>query len=232
MSWASGPLVGFDTETTGVNVAEDRVVTAAVVFRDETGTHEATWLIDPGVEIPERASAIHGITTEMARANGQSPAEALPDIADTLVESLAAGFPVVAFNAAYDLMILDADLRRHGLPTLAERLGREVSPVIDPLVMDRALERYRKGKRTLTDLCRVYGIAASEDMHTAEVDVAATLDLLTAMAAKHGEVAAMTAPELHAWQVTAHRAWAEDFNGWMAKNGRTGRADVTWPYPA
>ncbi len=233
MSWIDHALAGFDTETTGVNVNEDRIVTAAIVVSDSAGSREATWLIDPGVEIPARATEVHGISTEYARARGVAPATALPEIADAVAGALAAGTPVVAFNAAYDLAILDAELARNGLPTLPQRLGGSaVGPIIDPLVLDRKLEKYRRGKRTLTDLCAVYGVSAGEDLHTAEVDVAATLSVLRAIAATHPEIAAMSLEELHQWQIAAHRVWAEDFNGWMAKNGRSGRADLGWPYPS
>ena len=51
------------------------------------------------------------------------PADALAEIADILASALAAGVPVVGFNVQYDLSILEAELARNGLPTLAERLA-------------------------------------------------------------------------------------------------------------
>src|SRR5665811_617027 len=112
--WAEGPLLGFDTETTGVSVANDRIVTAALVRRSVWAPDEVrTWLIDPGIEIPENASAIHGITTEHAREVGQPPATALAEIAHLRAESLAAGDPVVAYNASFDLTIRE---RRQAVP--------------------------------------------------------------------------------------------------------------------
>ncbi|MCP6451477.1 hypothetical protein NL490_27705, partial [Klebsiella pneumoniae] len=81
----------------------DRIVTAALVRRDAAGTRTRTWLIDPGVEIPEGASAIHGISTERARADGVPPPQALEEIAALIAEAQRAGVPVVAFNAAFDL---------------------------------------------------------------------------------------------------------------------------------
>ncbi|MDR0366186.1 MAG: hypothetical protein LBH68_05095, partial [Bifidobacteriaceae bacterium] len=70
--WQSGDmrdLVGFDTETTGVRTEADRIVTAALVCRRADGSREAaTWLINPGVEIPAQATAVHGITTAKAQA--------------------------------------------------------------------------------------------------------------------------------------------------------------------
>lgn len=230
-SWAHGPLLGFDTETTGVRPSHDRLVTAALVSRTGApGRQEVrTWLADPGVEIPQAAASVHGITTQRARAEGRDVQEVLEEVAGALAAAMGAGTPVVAFNASYDLTLLEAELARHGLPTLRERLGRGLGPVIDPLVLDRAVDRFRKGKRRLGDLCEVYGVSAGHDLHTAEVDVVATLDLLTAMARVHPELAAMSLRDLHTYQVRAHRAWAENFNRWLRSRGRVPDADPAWP---
>ncbi len=230
MSWIDGPMLGFDTETTGVDVDSDRIVTAALVRRDASGTHVRTWLIDPGVQIPAGATAIHGITTEHARTHGEPAALALEEIAEVLATSIAAGVPVVAFNAAFDLCILAADLRRHGLATVSERLGRDVVPVIDPLVLDRSEDRYRSGKRKLVDLAGIYQIADGGPLHTADVDVIATLDVLTAIVDRYPHLGALELTRLHAYQVTVHRAWAEGFNAWRTRQGLTGPgAELTWP---
>ncbi|HQY34619.1 MAG TPA: exonuclease domain-containing protein [Actinotalea sp.] len=235
MRWIDGALMGFDTETTGVDVGTDRVVTAALVRRAGSaapGTPSlstVTWLIDPGVPIPAGAAAIHGVTTAHARAHGRPAAVALEEIATGLAAALRRGEPVVAFNASYDLSLLDAELRRHRLPTLPERIGHEVRTVVDPLVLDRYLDRYRPGKRRLGDLCAHYGVTTAA-LHTAEVDVLATLDVLAAIAAAHPELAAMTLDEVHDLQVTAHRTWAEGFNAWRTQQGLVGAgAELDWP---
>lgn len=228
--WVDGPMLGFDTETTGVDVTTDRIVTAALVHRAGTTTTVRSWLIDPGVPIPAGAAAIHGITTEHARAHGVAPAGALAQIADALAAAMLRGEPVVAFNASYDLSLLDAELRRHGLATLPERIGRQVRVVLDPLVMDRGLDRYRRGKRKLGDLCSHYAVQSSAALHTADVDVLATLDVLRAIARRFPEVAAMSLDELHDRQVLEHRSWAQNFNAWRAGQGFTGPgAELYWP---
>jgi len=230
MSWIDGPLLGFDTETTGVDVDSDRIVTAALVRRDVSGTTVRTWLIDPGVPIPDAATAIHGITTEQARAQGADPLLALEQIAVELAAAFTAGVPVVAYNAAFDLSLLDAELRRHGLPTLPDRIGPATRPVIDPLVLDRAEDRYRPGKRKLGDLCGLYGVLESGSLHTADVDVVATLDVLGAILARFPHLADLTLDALHDRQVAAHRQWAAGFNAWRAGKGYHGPgASTTWP---
>src|SRR5699024_2036021 len=75
MAWHVGPLLGFDTETTGVDVFTDRVVTAATVLTEDGSDEVRTWLDDPGVEIPAGAAAVPGITTAHA-ACARAPARA------------------------------------------------------------------------------------------------------------------------------------------------------------
>lgn len=232
MSWINGPLLGFDTETTGTDTAEDRVVTAALVFSTGPGRNQetvATWLINPGVPIPEGAAGVHGISTEHAQQYGMPPAPALEEIASRLAEALQQGTPIVAFNGGFDLAIMEAELTRHGLATIAERLGHDIAPVVDPLVLDRGLDRYRKGKRTLSALMEVYGIHPDGAMHTADVDVSMTLDVLRAIVERHPEVAGTDLPELHKKQIELHRAWAENFNRFLESKGRTPDVSTTWP---
>jgi DNA polymerase-3 subunit epsilon len=228
--WTDRPILGFDTETTGVDVTTDRIVTAALVRRVGGSTAVKTWLIDPGVEIPEAASDIHGITTAYARAHGTAPAPALEELAATLAWSLNRGEPVVAYNACFDLSLLDAELRRHGLKTLPERTGGEVRRVIDPLVLDRHLDRYRPGKRRLGNLCEHYQVQSVDHLHTAEVDVVATLEVLRALTRSFPEITSMAIDELYELQVSAHHRWADGFNAWRLAQGLTGPgADTSWP---
>lgn len=237
MGWLDEPLTGFDTETTGVSVANDRIVSAAVIVRSGvSGASTArTWLIDPGIEIPAGATAVHGITTEHVRSEGLSPTDALPEIASEVAAALNSGTPVVGFNVAFDLAILEADLIRHGLPTLASLTESSggLRPIVDPLVLDRHLDRWRKGKRTLSDMCAFYGVSVvGEDLHAADVDVAATIDLLAAMSRTYPTLASSALADLHDQQVEAHRVWAESFRAWLISKGRTeDLPEVEWPVP-
>ncbi|WP_082104383.1 exonuclease domain-containing protein [Demequina soli] len=232
MSWLDETMVGFDTETTGVSTATDRIVTAAVITRTGGTVTARTWLIDPGVEIPAAASAVHGISTEQARAEGVAPAEALEEIATMLASALDAGFPVVAYNAQFDLTLLENELARHGLPSLASRLARgEARPVIDPLVLDRHLDKYRKGKRKLIDLCAVYAVrVVAEDLHAADADVLATLELVHALAAAYPTMRDTPLDSLHDLQAAAHHDWAVHFSAWLKSKGQTeDLPDPQWP---
>lgn len=231
MSWTDGALLGFDTETTGVDPAHDRIVTVALVHRDASGTTAHTWLVDPGIEIPAAAAAVHGITTEHARTFGRRPVDALDEVATELAKSFSTSTPVVAFNACYDLTLIESELRRHGLPTVAERVGGPLRPVIDPLVLDREHDRFRKGKRTLGVLCELYGVTPEAGgLHSADVDVVATLDVLVALVRRYPAIASLDLDALHEAQVRGHRRWAENFNAWRAGQGFDGPgAGLEWP---
>lgn len=174
MSWAFGELAPFDCETTGTDVETARIVTAAVahiVPGAETVTD--AYLVAVDVDIPAEASAVHGITTEQARENGKPAAEVLEAVAGSLGEALGQGVPLVGMNVAFDLTILDRELRRNNLPTLEERIGGPVAPVIDAYVIDKALDRYRRGGRKLTDLCSFYGVRL-DGAHDAAADALAS----------------------------------------------------------
>lgn len=228
MQWTQGPFLGFDTETTGVNTGKDRIVTAALIHRQDGVTTEKTWLINPGVDIPVEASNIHGVTTEHARAHGMDPQVGLEEIATELVKHLQTQAPVVAFNATFDVSILEAELTRHGLVPVSQRVQDGWSPVIDPLVLDRAVDRFRKGKRKLVDLCAYYGVVETGTLHTADADVIATLDVLDLIIAKYPQLAQMSLTDLHSYQIRAHDQWAQNFNKFLISKGSAGDVGTTW----
>ncbi|MBM0235910.1 DNA polymerase III subunit epsilon [Micromonospora sp. ATA32] len=173
MSWHLGPLCPFDTESSGVDVENDRIVSATVA-RIQPGepTAVSSHLIAVDVDIPQAATDVHGISTEHARANGKPAGEVLDAVAADLADALGAGVPVVGANLAYDFTILDRELRRHHLPTLEDRLCGWIAPVIDVMVIDKAVDRYRPGGRKLVDLCAHYGVRI-DGAHDAEFDALA-----------------------------------------------------------
>jgi DNA polymerase-3 subunit epsilon len=213
-------------------VASDRIVTVALVHSVGPGRENetvATWLIDPEMDIPEPAQRVHGISTEHARAHGMRAADALDEVATLIVDALAKDVPLVAFNISFDLSILENELTRLGLPTLTQRLGHDIAPVIDGLVVDRGVDRYRKGKRTLTDVLAHYGLEQDGRLHTADVDVSATLDVVRAIAATYPKIAGSTLEDLHREQTGWHRRWAEGMNEWLTKKGKTPDVNTAWP---
>ncbi|MFB6392576.1 exonuclease domain-containing protein [Polymorphospora lycopeni] len=173
MSWHLSNLSAFDVESSGVSVDDDRIVSATVAHvRPGEQTEVASHLIAVDVDIPAQAAEVHGITTEYARANGKPAAEVLELVAAHLTELQANGIPVIAMNASFDLTMLDRELRRHGLPTLEARLGRPVGPIVDVLLIDKHIDRFRKGSRRLVDMAAHYAVKL-DDAHNATEDALA-----------------------------------------------------------
>jgi DNA polymerase-3 subunit epsilon len=157
-SWCDGALVALDLETTDVEPHRDRIVTASVVAitprivgRPEVSAR--TWLANPGVDIPADATEIHGVSNEQARREGRPPAEVVMELVEHLAERWTASVPLCVFNAAFDLTMLDAELRRHHRRSLPLS-----GPVVDPQVIDRHLDPRRTGRRTLRDVCEHYQV--------------------------------------------------------------------------
>ncbi|WP_112467069.1 3'-5' exonuclease [Streptomyces triticisoli] len=231
MSWISGPLTAFDLETTGTDVETDRIVTAAVVTVDpsERLPEVRTWLLDPGVTIPEEAAAIHGISTEHARLHGEPAASAIEEITSAVGEALDSGTPLVVMNARYDLSLLDRECRRHGVEPLVERLCGRVSPVIDPLVLDKHVDRYRKGKRNLRALCEHYGVQL-DDAHNAVADAVAAARAARRMGEKHEAIGKLTSRDLHDLQVRAAAEQAASLQRYLQRTSNPEAIiESAWP---
>lgn len=231
MAWYQELLVGFDLETTGTDPREARIVTGAVIeVGDGQVLGRKEWLADPGVEIPADAVAVHGISNERAAAEG-APADRVADaIADVLTGYWRTGVPVVAYNATFDLTLLSAELRRHGLPSLRERLGGlDPAPVVDPYTIDRWADRYRRGKRNLEAVCAEYGVTL-DSAHDASADALAAARLAGAIAVRHPKVGALGPAELHRRQIEWYADWAADFQNFLRRKGETDAVvDGSWP---
>lgn len=171
-------LIGFDTETTGVNVYDNgtRVVTCSFIRQNELGENLfLEWTVDPEIEIPKGASDVHGITTEVARETGMDYFEGMQQIADVLAHSIREGTPLVAYNGSFDATLLRVEFERIGVdfdPGLWDNMV-----MLDPLVMDRALDPFRKGKRTLGVVASISGYDL-DNAHDASADVLATLHVV------------------------------------------------------
>jgi DNA polymerase III subunit epsilon len=216
----------FDLETTGIDVETARIVTAHVGLIDMTGRSIASgaWLADPGVEIPEQASAVHGISTEHARAEGRPAAEVVAEIVAAVEAVFARGIPLVIYNAPYDLTVLDREAKRHGI------VSPVIGNVVDPLVIDKAVDTYRKGKRTLEAAAELYGVVLS-DAHDAGADAIAAGRVAQAIALKYPEELGVSAEELHRKQTAWCSEQATSFQDYMrrTKNPRF-VADGRWPH--
>lgn len=201
----------FDLETTGIDTETSRIVSAYVGVVDGDGTPKGvSWLADPGIEIPIQASAVHGITTERARAEGREAAEVVAEIVAVL-RSLLQNVPVVIYNAAYDLTLLNRECQRYGIEPL-----ENPSPIIDPLVIDRAMDRYRKGKRTLEVAAEFYGVPLT-DAHDAMADAVAAGRVAQAISQRYFEQLGHDVQALHALQAEWAAESAQSFQEYMRR---------------
>lgn len=229
--WHLGVLCAWDTETTGPDPEDARIVTACVAYVDGSGAmppQSATWLIDPGCEIPAAATGVHGITTGHAREHGEPASAALRDISGEIVRAAAAGTPVIAYNAPFDFTVLDRETRRHNLDPFGAAFEDARGIVIDPHVLDKHLDPYRKGSRKLAAACACYGVRM-DGAHDAAADAIAAARVAWAIARRYPHIGAMPLGELHALQVKAKARQAASYQEFLSKQGKTEIIDRSWP---
>jgi len=214
-TWHEGPMVAFDLESTSVDTETARIVTACVaLIQPGQPVEPMTWLLDPGIEIPAGATAVHGITTEQCRNFGIPAHEGVAEIADLLLDHWwGGGLPVVGFNLVYDLTLLDRELRRHG------RAPLEPGHCIDAFVLDKHVS-YRRGSRKLVDQCAHYGVRI-DGAHDAAADALAAARVAWKIGHQYPTVRGLSLPELHEAQVRWAAEQAESFRAYLIRQGTT-----------
>lgn len=211
------PLVCFDVESTGLDVEKDRIVEVGFVKLFPDGRREQIQRrVDPGIDIPESATKIHGIRNEDVRGLfGEPPlsrvgAELLQFIGDA---------DLAGFNAvSYDLPIWLAECERHGLdfPMAGRHL---VDARLVFLGKEPSWDRFIQGPRNLNNAVLHYcgrdqaaefaqrdvdeaGPPAADldaaNRHSAVKDADATLDVLLAQLARYPDLP-RDVPGLAAW---------------------------------
>jgi DNA polymerase III subunit epsilon len=215
--WATGEVLGFDLETTGVDRFSDVPVSFALVSVVE-GVVVRSWsgLIDPGRDIPAEATAVHGISTERARAEGMPLPGAIALLSDAVVAAGRRGVPLVGMKLDYDLTIIETQAVRLCGRGIVERGWH--GPVLDAAVLDRHFDHEREGRRTLVDLCAHYGIELGR-AHDASADAIASIEVLFALAARFDELWACDPGRLHADQVGWHLEWTRGHDAWRLQQG-------------
>ncbi len=228
-TWTAGEVFGFDFETTGIDRFNDVPVSYALVHV-VGGVVLRSWsgLIDPGREIPVGATEVHGITTERARDEGMPLREAIGLVTDAVLSASRRGVPLVGMKLDYDLTILDTQAMRLGGRGIVERGW--CGPVLDCVVIDRHFDRYRKGRRTLVNLCELYGIDIT-NAHDASADAIASVEVLFALAARYEALWECDLARLHENQARWHRAWARGYDEWRISQGMIpiDPRDYEWP---
>lgn len=219
----------FDTETTGIDTGQDRIVSAFVGVLNTDGDviRSKTWLLDPGVEIPAGATAVHGITTEHAQKHGRSPRECILEIVGTLEGILDDGLPICAYNAPFDLTLLSAEhVRAYGVDLDRNRFA----PVLDPFVIDKRLDRYRKGKRDLMTTAAAHNVRIPDgDAHDAEFDAIVAGRLMQALRT-HEHLADLDDAQIHARTIDHSRQQRESLAAYFRGIGKNDPVLIGWPF--
>lgn len=231
-------MLGLDFETSGPEPDWARVVTYAAVHLTPPGAPAGaravvvptTRLADPGVVIPAGAAAVHGISTERARAEGFPARDVVFEVLEMVRAAFTARIPVVGHNVSFDLTVLDREARRHGFAPLDP-----VVSVLDTLVLDRALV-HRSGKRRLTDCAAYHGVPLSaEDAHDALADTLASLRILWKLTRAFPDLADTPLEDLHALQVelaaSQTAALEKQLRRWKGRNFTIDRAWPVTPLP-
>ena len=158
------PLVFFDLETTGIDIATDRIVEISYLKVFPNGTEESkTIRINPEVPIPEGATAIHGISDEDVKG-----CPTFKEIAKTLAKAIE-GCDLAGYNSnRFDIPLLAEEFLRAGTDIdLKKRKFVDVQTIF-----------HKMEQRTLSAAYKFYCDKELVGAHGAEADTQATYEVL------------------------------------------------------
>ena len=168
------PLAFIDLETTGVNLATDRIVEIAIVKimpdRSQVVKHKR---LNPTIPIPKSASDIHGITDEMVHAE-----PTFKDVANELKQFID-NADLSGYNSnRFDIPLLMEEFLRAGLQIdMTDRRMVDVQQIF-----------HMMEKRTLSAAYQFYCNKTLEGAHSAEVDATATWEILEAQLQRYNNL--------------------------------------------
>jgi len=160
------PIVFFDLETTGINIAADRIVEIAYLKVDLNGNETSkSRRINPEMPIPENVTAIHGISNEDVK-----DAPTFNEIARSLAKEIE-GCDLAGYNSIrFDIPLLAEEFLRAGVDIDLSR-----RKFVDVQVIFMKME-----PRTLTAAYKFFAGKELTDAHSAEADTLATYEVLQA----------------------------------------------------
>lgn len=168
------PIVFFDLETTGINIAHDRIVEISILKVFPNGNKESkTWLVNPEMKIPKESSDIHHITDEKV-ANEPTFKELAAEVSSLIKDCDLAGF----------------NSNRFDIPLLAEEMLRaEIDfDMKNRVAIDVQVIFHKKEQRTLSAGYQFYCGQDLEGAHSAEADTMATYEILLAQLEKYTDL--------------------------------------------
>jgi len=168
------PICFFDLETTGIEVAKDRIVEISILKVFPNGNKESkTWLVNPEMVIPPNVIAVHGITNEKV-ANEPTFKELASQIYAMIKDSDLAGFN----SDRFDIPLLAEELLRAGVDfDMKSRVSVDVQTIF-----------HKMEERTLSAALKFYCGKSLENAHSAAADTMATYEILMAQLERYPEL--------------------------------------------
>lgn len=196
------PICFFDLETTGVDVAKDRIVEISIFKVFPNGNKESkTWLVNPEMKIPFQVSQIHGITDEKV-ANEPTFKELSGQIYTMIKDADLAGFN----SDRFDIPLLAEELLRAGVDfDMKNRVSVDVQTIF-----------HKMEERTLSAAYKFYCGKTLENAHSAEADTMATYEILKAQLEHYPELE----NDMKSLSEFTTRKKTVDFAGFIALNDK------------
>ena len=196
------PICFFDLETTGIDVAKDRIVEIAILKVFPNGNKESkTWLVNPTVPIPPQSTAVHGITNEKV-ANEPTFAQLSSQIYSMIKDSDLAGFN----SDRFDIPLLAEELIRAEVDfDMKNRVSVDVQTIF-----------HKKEERTLSAAYKFYCNQTLENAHSAEADTNATYEILKAQLERYDDLD----NDMKSLSEFTTRKKSVDFAGFIALNDK------------
>ena len=168
------PICFFDLETTGIEVAKDRIVEISIFKVFPNGTTESkTWLVNPTIPIPPQTTAVHGITDEKV-ANEPTFKELASQVHNMIKDSDLGGYN----SDRFDIPLLAEELLRAEVDfDMKNRVSVDVQTIF-----------HKKEERTLSAALKFYCGTNLENAHSAEADTMATYEILKAQLDRYDDL--------------------------------------------
>ncbi|HLT65520.1 MAG TPA: 3'-5' exonuclease [Flavobacterium sp.] len=194
------PICFFDLETTGIDVARDRIVEISILKVFPNGNKESkTWLVNPGISIPEHATAVHGITNEKV-ANEPTFKELAPQIFAMIKDSDLAGFN----SDRFDIPLLAEEMLRAEIDfDMKNRVSVDVQTIF-----------HKKEERTLSAAYKFYCGKTLDNAHSAAADTNATYEIFVSQLQRYDDLP----KDIKELSVYTSRKKSVDFAGFIALN--------------
>lgn len=212
-------FVGIDTETTGLDYQNDRIIQAAVSVMPNDpypSISSRAYHINPGIPIPAEATAIHGISDSDV-AGYENEEVQIPKIVDMIYDTWQNDSVIVGHNLPYDLNMIKSATERIGMEPFSIK-----GPMLDSMVLYRMLGGSRASLRAVSSH---FGIV-NDDAHSAVSDAETSLRCVRSLL--QGKFGNMDLRDLYVAQRTSHREHQDQLQARFLSQGR-GFTRSEWP---